>query len=90
MLDESTSALDNITQAQIFQTIRENWRGRTVIMIAHRLSTVITADRILFMEKGRILDMGTHQELLGRCAPYKKLYETETLGNGEDDGEDER
>lgn len=90
MLDEATSALDNITQARIFQAIREHWKGRTVIMIAHRLSTVISADRILFMEKGRILDMGTHQELLGRCAPYKRLYETEALGSEEDAGEDER
>ncbi len=46
-------------------------------MIAHRLSTVVNADMILFVEDGKILDQGTHQELLGRCGSYRKLYEKE-------------
>lgn len=78
MLDEATSALDNITQAKIQQAIA-NIRGeRTVITIAHRLSTVVHADRIMVIEQGRVLDQGTHQELLEHCATYRKLYEAET------------
>jgi len=78
LFDEATSALDNITQARV-QKALENIRGtRTIVMIAHRLSTVINADRIYFMEDGRILDQGTHQELIGRCEAYRALYEAES------------
>lgn len=77
LLDEATSALDNITQARVQKAV-ENIRGtRTVVLIAHRLSTVIGADRILFMEDGRILDQGSHAELLSRCESYRALYEAE-------------
>ena len=77
MLDEATSALDNITQAKIQQAIA-NIRGeRTVITIAHRLSTVVHADRILVIGQGRVLDQGTHQELIGRCPEYRELYNAE-------------
>lgn len=77
MLDEATSALDNVTQARIQQAIENVRENRTVLMIAHRLSTVVGADRILFMEDGHILDEGTHRELMERCGPYRRLYETE-------------
>ena len=78
MLDEATSALDNMTQAKIQQAIA-NIRGeRTVITIAHRLSTVVHADRILVIDRGRVLDQGTHRELLERCGTYRKLYEAES------------
>lgn len=77
MLDESTSDLDNVTQNEIMRHIRECWAGRTVIIIAHRLSSVITADRILFVDEGRIKDEGTHQELLSRCEQYRMFYEAE-------------
>ena len=74
ILDEATSALDNQTQAEI-QDALANIRGdRTILVIAHRLSTVINADRIMYMEDGRILDEGTHTELLERCEPYRQLY----------------
>lgn len=77
LFDEATSALDNITQARV-QSALENIRGnRTIVMIAHRLSTVINADCIYFMEDGRILDQGTHQELISRCENYRALYEAE-------------
>lgn len=77
MLDEATSALDNITQAKIRQAI-ENIHGKTtVIMIAHRLSTVIGADRILLLEDGRIKAQGTHQELMEKSSSYRELYMTE-------------
>ncbi len=77
LLDEATSALDNTTQAKI-QAAVENIRGeRTVFIIAHRLSTIVNADKIFFMRDGRVLDEGTHRELLSRCAPYRTLYEAE-------------
>ena len=74
MLDEATSALDNITQAKIQQAI-ENIHGQTtIIMVAHRLSTVVGADRIMLVEGGRVFDQGTHQELMERCSSYRELY----------------
>lgn len=78
MLDEATSALDNITQAKIQQAI-SNIRGeRTVITIAHRLSTVVHADRIMVIGRGSVVDQGSHQELIGRCPEYRELYEAES------------
>ena len=71
LLDEATSALDNVTQSRIQEAVG-NIRGeRTVITIAHRLSTVVHTDRILFIGQGKVLDQGTHRELLERC-PAKK------------------
>lgn len=77
LLDEATSSLDNVTQAEILKALEEHRKDRTVIMIAHRLSTVVHADMILFVEDGKILDFGTHQELLERCGSYRQLYEQE-------------
>ena len=78
MLDEATSALDNMTQAKIQQAIANIRGDKTVITIAHRLSTVVHADRIMVIEQGRVLDQGTHRELLDRCPTYRKLYEAES------------
>ena len=77
LLDEATSALDNVTQKEIMDNLNQVKANRTVVMIAHRLSTVVNADTILFMDNGKILDQGTHQELLARCDAYRELYETE-------------
>jgi len=77
LLDEATSALDNITQSKIKEALRNIREKHTVIMVAHRLSTIIDADQIIYMEDGRILDQGTHNELMQRCEPYKELYENE-------------
>ncbi len=73
VLDEATSALDNNTHEIIRRAI-ENMRGRTVIMVAHRLSTVINCDRLFFIEGGQVLAAGTHSELLESCEAYRKLY----------------
>ena len=72
VLDEATSALDNDTQEKIRKAI-ENMRGRTVIMVAHRLSTVINCDRLFFIEDGKVLGAGSHSELLESCKEYRKL-----------------
>ncbi len=73
LFDEATSALDNITQAQIQTAINNMQKDRTVIIIAHRLSTVVNSDRILYMQDGKILAEGTHEELLRTCEPYRTL-----------------
>ena len=77
LFDEATSALDNVTQAKIQKAIEKIGENRTIVLIAHRLSTVIHADRILYMEDGRILAEGSHEKLLKSCEPYRLLYREE-------------
>ena len=74
LFDEATSALDNETQEHIQKAI-DNLKGEyTILIIAHRLSTVIDADKIFVIDDGKIIDSGTHQELLKKCKFYKNLY----------------
>ncbi len=75
ILDEATSSVDTETEQLIQQALRVLLRGRTAIVIAHRLSTVQNVDEILVLHKGRIRERGTHQELLARRGVYWKLYE---------------
>lgn len=77
LFDEATSALDNKTQAEIQKAIENLQKEYTILIIAHRLSTVKTCDRILFLDKGKIMDEGTHQELLKKNKEYRNLYEAE-------------
>ena len=74
ILDEATSALDSRTEAAIQETLRTIERGRTSIVIAHRLSTVVDADRIVVLEAGRIAEQGTHNELLRRGGLYAEMW----------------
>lgn len=77
LFDEATSALDNETQRDIQKAI-ENMQGEyTILIIAHRLSTVINSDRLIYIEDGKITGTGTHQELLKTNKSYQKLYELE-------------
>ena len=75
ILDEATSALDNATEMQIQASLEELSRGRTVIVVAHRLSTVKNADEIVVLDKDGIVERGTHDQLLANGGEYKKLYE---------------
>ena len=79
ILDEATSALDSVTEARLQKTFEELSRGRTTIVIAHRLSTVKQADRIAVIEEGRIAELGSHQELMERGGIYSALVQTQKL-----------
>lgn len=79
LFDEATSALDNETQGYIQQAINNMKDKYTILIIAHRLSTIVNSDRILLVEEGRIIDTGTHKDLLSKNRIYKKLYEKEIL-----------
>ena len=86
ILDEATSALDSVTESRIQGAFDALAVGRTTLVIAHRLSTVRGADRILVVENGRITEQGTHRELLAAGGAYAKLYRTQNLG-GQADGQ---
>lgn len=77
ILDEATSSLDSISENLIQSALNFVMSGRTSIVIAHRLSTVIAADKILVIENGEITDSGTHDELMDKSRTYRKLYDTQ-------------
>ena len=79
ILDEATSALDSVTEAKIQRAFDELAKGRTTLIIAHRLSTVRSAHRILVVRDGAISEEGTHQELLAKNGDYAQLYRTQNL-----------
>jgi len=78
LLDEATSALDTDTERNIQESLRQMSEGRTVITIAHRLSTVVDADKIVVLEKGRIAEQGTHDELLALDQRYAQMWQRQS------------
>ncbi|HZP16847.1 MAG TPA: ABC transporter ATP-binding protein [Terriglobales bacterium] len=79
ILDEATSALDSESEALVQSALQNLMAGRTVIVIAHRLSTVRRADRIVVLENGAIADIGTHEELLQKLGTYRRLYDLQFI-----------
>jgi ATP-binding cassette, subfamily B, bacterial len=74
ILDEATSALDSESEALVQEALERLMQNRTVFIIAHRLATVRRADRILVIEQGRVMEAGTHEELLQKGDRYARFY----------------
>ena len=79
ILDEATSALDSVTESKIQHAFDELAQGRTTLIIAHRLSTVRAANRILVVRDGVITEEGAHEELMAKNGGYAQLYNTQNL-----------
>jgi subfamily B ATP-binding cassette protein MsbA len=75
ILDEATSALDTESESLVQAALQNLMSGRTVLVIAHRLSTVRRADRIVVLEGGAISDIGAHEDLMQKLGTYRRLYE---------------
>ena len=82
ILDEATAHLDSESEAQIQAALERAMEGRTSLVIAHRLSTILAADLILVMEGGRLVERGTHAELLAQGGLYARLYRTQFRATG--------
>ena len=80
ILDEATSSLDASSEALVKEALDTLMKGRTTIVIAHRLSTIMNADRILVMSEGKIIEAGSHRDLIGVGGAYARLYETQLQG----------
>lgn len=80
VLDEATSALDSQTEHDIQQDLKKLMKGRTTLIIAHRLSTIMNSDQIVVMDKGKIVQIGNHQELISQEGQYKKLWNLQKGG----------
>ncbi len=78
ILDEATSALDTGSEQIIQEALKQNMGDKTVLIVAHRLSTIVEADQIVVLEQGRILEQGSHVELLARAGKYSQLWEIQS------------
>ena len=79
ILDDSVSAVDTSTEKTILQNLRNTRQGKTTLLIAHRISTVQDLDKIILLDEGKVVDVGTHHELLNRCHEYKVMVELQKL-----------
>ena len=77
IFDEATSSLDTVNERRIMDNLNEFFKNRTVIVVAHRLSTVVRADNIIFLDNGKIAEQGTHKELVARRGKYFELIKNQ-------------
>ena len=77
ILDEATSSLDTVNERRIMDNLDDYFKDRTVIVVAHRLSTVVRADNIIFLENGKIAEQGTHKELVAKRGKYYELIKNQ-------------
>ena len=77
ILDDSTSAVDTATEAKIRETFRSDLKDTTKILIAQRITSVMDADQIVILDDGKVLDIGSHSQLLERCEAYQEIYYTQ-------------
>ena len=82
IFDEAMSQVDSDSEHRISQAMETFVKGRTTFLIAHRFATVLSSDMIVVMDGGRIIDVGTHKELLSRCPIYDHLYKTQFVDSG--------
>ena len=81
ILDDSVSAVDVKTEKVILQNLKETRRGKTTILIAHRITTIENMDKIVFIDDGKVIDVGSHDELLTRCTEYRNMVELQRLND---------
>ena len=78
LFDEATSSLDSLTESYLLESLRATFQSQTTLFIAHRLSTIQDADVIFVMENGRIIEEGSHRELIDKGKLYKYMWENQT------------
>ncbi|OQY99154.1 MAG: hypothetical protein B6D36_16530, partial [Planctomycetes bacterium UTPLA1] len=79
IFDEATSQIDSESEQKIHDAVERFLEGRTALIIAHRFSTILQADRIVVLDRGRVVDSGKHPELMERCKLYQTLYGSQIL-----------
>ena len=79
ILDDSVSAVDTKTEKVILENLKETRKGKTTILIAHRITTIEHMDKIIFLDDGKVVDVGTHEELYARCPAYQEMVEMQRL-----------
>jgi ABC-type multidrug transport system fused ATPase/permease subunit len=85
ILDEPTSSLDSISEEIVFRALKRLRSGRTTVVIAHRLSTIRDSDRILVLDRGRIIANGRHEEILKTSDLYRRMWQRLTVGKSLDE-----
>ena len=84
ILDDSVSAVDTDTERVILDNLKQTRKGKTTLLVAHRVTTVQNLDKIVYLDGGKVLDVGTHEQLVARCAEYRNMVELQKLDEEED------